>query len=64
MENQDFEYLVNKSIDEANNEINPRFFIFVVNQDGRSIYRSYEYNPRRVCIWANGDIITKIDSIN
>jgi hypothetical protein len=64
MEKQDFEYLVNKSINEANKEIKPPFFIFVVNQNGKSIYRSYEYNPRRICVWANGDIITKIDSIN
>lgn len=64
MEIQEFNRFVGMNINKATEEIPSPFFFFIVNNNGRSIYRTYEYNPRRVCVWVADDIITKIDSIN
>jgi len=64
MEIQEFNRFVGMNINDAKKEIPHPFFFFVVNENGRSIYRTYEYNSRRVCIWTSNDKITKIDSIN
>lgn len=64
MEANEFNRFVGMNINKATEELPSPFFFFIVNNNGRSVYRTWEYNSRRVCIWIENDVITKIDSIN
>lgn len=64
MEVTEFNRFVGMDINQATKELPSPFFFFVINNNGRSIYRTWEFNPKRVCVWTHNDIITKIDSIN
>jgi len=64
MEVAEFNRFVGMDIDKASIELPKPFFFFVVNNNGKTIYRTWEFNPKRICIWVENNIITKIDSIN
>jgi uncharacterized protein YqjF (DUF2071 family) len=60
----DFKYIVGKTLDVAKQELPPRYFMFVAENNGQSFYRTQEFNPYRINVWVKNDIIIKVDGVN
>ena len=57
---KDFKYLIGKRLEIVKQEIPPPFFIFVADQDGRSFYKTFEYNQNRINVSIVGGVIIKV----
>lgn len=59
---EDFNFLIGKTLDESKSLEYP-YYIFVGEQDGKTFYRPFEYNPYRVIVSISNGIIFRIDDV-
>lgn len=60
----DFKYVVGKTLNVAKQELPPKYFFCVTENNGQSLYKSAEYNPHRINVWVKNDVIIKVDGVN
>jgi len=62
---EDFNFLIGKTLAEANDEIKKSdpYFIFVGERDGKTFYRTMEFNNARIVVSVRNGHIFRIDSI-
>lgn len=58
-----FDFLIGKTIDEARSLLDKAYFIVIGENEGRSIYISFEYNPSRIVVSVYDGKIYRIDKI-
>ena len=60
----DFNFLVGKTLEQAQTEIPKRYSIFVNEKDGEALYRPQEMDPHRINVRTKKGTITKVDGVN
>ena len=58
-----FDYLVGKRLEIAKQEIPKPFFLFIADQDGRSFYKTFDYNLSRINVSVVDGVIIKVYDI-
>jgi len=61
---EDFKFLIGKTIEQSKQFLEKPYFITIVENDGRSIYASYEYCPHRIKVCVTNSIISRIDDVS
>lgn len=63
MKNEDLKKFIGKKVDEAKKELPEDYFFFIAENNGRTFYKTYEYNKARINIAVSNDTIYKVFDI-
>lgn len=64
MTENEFKYVVGKSVEIAKKELPPKYFFFTAEEDGNNFYRSMDFNPYRINIIVKEGKVYRIQGIN
>jgi len=64
MTENEFKYVVGKTLETAKGELPPKYFFFTAEEDGKSFYRSMDFNPYRINIIVKEGKVYRIQGIN